>query len=360
MRGPPPAGAPPARERAPELGLGLPARVAPSRPRQVRHEKRGSRQPGPETKAPPLPEAAGLPVDARGCWPPTRATTTSELIQTCAWDDARARDRRCQPAGRVDDRKLGPEHSVRGVEGGAARGAGVRATALCLLVPRLGDRRGGLGDGRGGRDRRLGQLRAGGRLRRTGRGGRVRRAVGLRPLLVRPVALRRPRRPPGHAGVLVDTLDQLSAGRLDLGLGAGWNEDEFRANDLPFPSPGERLAMLEECLEILRRMLTDAGTPASYQGKYYRVDNAPVLPGPVQRPRPPLWVGGSGDRMLGLIACVADGWNVCWAITPEEYDQRLEVLRAACARVERPLDGVRRSIGLATLIGRDADDLAER
>jgi len=167
-------------------------------------------------------------------------------------------------------------------------------------------------------------------------------------------------RPPALLAKMASTLDQLSAGRLDLGLGAGWNEDEFRANDLPFPSPGERLAMLEECLEILRGMLTDAGTPASYQGKYYRVDNAPVIPGPVQRPRPPLWVGGSGDRMLGLIARAADGWNVCWAITPEEYDQRLEVLRAACARVERPLDGVRRSIGLATLIGRDADDLAER
>jgi len=64
--------------------------------------------------------------------------------------------------------------------------------------------------------------------------------------------------------------------------------------------------------------------------------------------------------MLGLIARAAYGWNVCWAITPEQYDQQLEVLRAACARAERPLDGVRRSVGLATLIGRDADDLAER
>jgi alkanesulfonate monooxygenase SsuD/methylene tetrahydromethanopterin reductase-like flavin-dependent oxidoreductase (luciferase family) len=64
--------------------------------------------------------------------------------------------------------------------------------------------------------------------------------------------------------------------------------------------------------------------------------------------------------MLGVIARAADGWNVCWAITPEEYDQRLEVLGAACARADRPLDGVRRSVGLATLIGRDADDLAER
>ena len=167
-------------------------------------------------------------------------------------------------------------------------------------------------------------------------------------------------RPPGLLAKMAATLDQLSGGRLDLGLGAGWNEDEFLANDLPFPSPGERLAMLEECLEILRRMLTGSGTPASFQGNHYRIDNAPVIPAPVQRPRPPLWVGGSGDRMLGVIARAADGWNVCWAITPEHYDERLEVLRAACDRAGRPLEDVRRSIGLATLIGRDADDLVER
>jgi probable F420-dependent oxidoreductase len=167
-------------------------------------------------------------------------------------------------------------------------------------------------------------------------------------------------RPPGLLAKMAATLDQVSGGRLDLGLGAGWNQDEFLANDLPFPPPGERLAMLEECLEVLRRLLSDSGSPVSYQGRHHRIDNAPLLPGPVQRPRPPLWVGGSGDRMLGVVARAADGWNLCWAVTPDEYDQRLEVLRAACARAQRPFDDVRRSVGLATLIGRDADDLADR
>jgi len=167
-------------------------------------------------------------------------------------------------------------------------------------------------------------------------------------------------RPPTLLAKMAATLDQLAGGRLDLGLGAGWNEDEFRGNDLPFPSPGERLGMLEEGLEVLRALLTDAGTPASYQGRYYRAESAPVVPGPVQQPRPPLWVGGRGDRLLGVVARAADGWNVVWAIAPEEYDQRLEVLAAACARVGRPLAEVRRSVGLATLIGRDPDDLAAR
>ncbi|HZD00804.1 MAG TPA: LLM class flavin-dependent oxidoreductase [Actinomycetes bacterium] len=167
-------------------------------------------------------------------------------------------------------------------------------------------------------------------------------------------------RPPTLLAKMVATLDQLAGGRLDLGLGAGWNADEFRENDLPFPSPGERLAMLEEALGVLDALLTDAETPTSYSGRYYRAHNAQILPGPVQRPHPPLWVGGRGDRLLGVVARAADGWNVCWAITPEEYDQRLEVLGAACARAGRAAGEVRRSVGLATLIGRDPDDLVER
>jgi alkanesulfonate monooxygenase SsuD/methylene tetrahydromethanopterin reductase-like flavin-dependent oxidoreductase (luciferase family) len=174
--------------------------------------------------------------------------------------------------------------------------------------------------------------------------------------LVMPVGFR----PPTLLAKMAATLDQLADGRLDLGLGAGWYEDEFRDNDLPFPAPAERLAMLEEALGVLRALLTDAETPASYSGRYYRADDVVVLPGPVQRPRPPLWVGGGGDRLLGVVARAADGWNTCWAITPERYDERLGVLEAACDKAGRPLGEVRRSVGLATLIGRDPDDLVER
>src|SRR5919198_2590808 len=167
-------------------------------------------------------------------------------------------------------------------------------------------------------------------------------------------------RPPTLLAKMAATLDQLSGGRLDLGLGAGWYEDEFRDNDLPFPAPAERLAMLEEALGVLRALLTDAETATSYSGRHYHADDALVLPGPVQRPRPPLWVGGSGDRLLGVVARAADGWNTCWAITPERYDERLAVLEAACDKAGRPAGEVQRSLGLLTLIGRDPDDLVER
>jgi probable F420-dependent oxidoreductase len=167
-------------------------------------------------------------------------------------------------------------------------------------------------------------------------------------------------RPPTLLAKMVATLDQLSAGRLDVGLGAGWNAAEFAENGLEFPPPGERLAMLEEALGVLRALLDAAGRPASFAGRFYRADGAPVLPGPVQRPRPPLWVGGTGDRLLGVVARAADGWNLCWGVTPEAYEERLRVLAAACARAGRPPQDVRRSVGLHTLIGRDADDLVGR
>jgi probable F420-dependent oxidoreductase len=167
-------------------------------------------------------------------------------------------------------------------------------------------------------------------------------------------------RPPTLLAKMAATLDRLSGGRLDLGLGAGWNRAEFVENGLPFPRPGERLAMLEEALGVLDRLLTDAETPASFDGRFFTADQAPVIPGPVQRPRPPLWVGGSGDRLLGVVARAADGWNLCWEVTPEAYRERTAVLAAACRRAGRDPAQVRRSLGLNTLIGRDADDLVAR
>jgi alkanesulfonate monooxygenase SsuD/methylene tetrahydromethanopterin reductase-like flavin-dependent oxidoreductase (luciferase family) len=151
-------------------------------------------------------------------------------------------------------------------------------------------------------------------------------------------------RQPGLLAKMAATLDELSGGRLDLGLGAGWNRAEHEENGLPFPPPGERLAMLEGALGVLAARLTDGATS----------------PAPVQRPRPPLWVGGARDRLLGVVARAADGWNICWSVTPDAYQERLAVLRAACARAGRPPQEVRRSLGLTTLLGRDADDLVAR
>lgn len=165
-------------------------------------------------------------------------------------------------------------------------------------------------------------------------------------------------RPPTLLAKMTATLDQLAGGRLDLGLGAGWLAEEYLENGYDFPGPGTRLRMLEEQVNVLRTLLgPGVGT---FQGRYYTALDAPVRPGPVQQPWPPLWVGGRGDQLLGVVARVADGWNTCWAMTPEAYQQRLGVLAQACRNADRDPAEIRRSLGLNTLVGRDDDDVVRR
>jgi alkanesulfonate monooxygenase SsuD/methylene tetrahydromethanopterin reductase-like flavin-dependent oxidoreductase (luciferase family) len=147
-------------------------------------------------------------------------------------------------------------------------------------------------------------------------------------------------------------------GRLDVGIGAGWYEPEYAAIGMEMPPPGERIARLREAILILRGLL--GGGPCSYDGVYHRADGAVNTPPAVQQPRPPIFVGGKGDRLLSVAAEVADGWNTCWVWTPDAYRQRLDVLARACEAVERDPASVTRSLGLYTLCGEDERDLERR
>src|SRR2546423_4991207 len=86
-------------------------------------------------------------------------------------------------------------------------------------------------------------------------------------------------------------VDHMSDGRLEFGVGAGWKEDEYRAYGYDFPAPGDRVEQLRDGLEITRRLWQD--DRATYIGKHYRIDDAVCAPKPVQRPRPPIWIGGA-------------------------------------------------------------------
>ncbi len=154
-------------------------------------------------------------------------------------------------------------------------------------------------------------------------------------------------------------IDLLSGGRLELGLGAGWYEREFRGFGYPFGTPGERFADLEEALEVLGRLLP--GGPASYEGERFTLRDAYNHPPPAQRPRPPIWLGGKGGpRLLRLAARLADGWNTVWRITPEAYAERVAAARAACERVGRDPATLRLSLGLFTVLGEDEGELERR
>jgi probable F420-dependent oxidoreductase len=167
-----------------------------------------------------------------------------------------------------------------------------------------------------------------------------------------------PLRPPSVLAKALSTLDVLSGGRLVAGLGAGNYEPEFVAAGVPFERPAVRLERLEEAIDVLEGLF--GGGPFTYEGHHYRTVEARCLPRPVQRPHPPIWLGGKGDRLLDLCARRADGWNTVWAWTQDDYRERLAVLDRACERAGRDPALVTRSLGLYTLVGEDDADLRRR
>ena len=140
-----------------------------------------------------------------------------------------------------------------------------------------------------------------------------------------------------HPGVLAKSataVDRLSGGRLELGLGAGWYEEEFEAFGYPFGSVAERFDLLEETIAYVAALFD--GEPASFEGKRFHLRDAYNHPRPVQEPRPPLLVGGKGGpRLLRIAAQYADGWNTAWRWTPEAYAERAAAARQACERAGR-------------------------
>lgn len=178
-------------------------------------------------------------------------------------------------------------------------------------------------------------------------------AVSTTTLRVGSLVLAEAFRPPGVLAKMAATLDRLSGGRLDLGLGAGWHEPEYARAGLRFGSPGERLARLEEYATVVRGMLP--GGPFSYDGVYYRARDARCVPPALGHV--PIWIGGSGDRLLGVVARVADGWNTAWRITDERLRDRLDVLARHCEAAGRDPASVRVSLGLYCVTGRTDTDV---
>ncbi len=170
-------------------------------------------------------------------------------------------------------------------------------------------------------------------------------------------------RPPGVVAKMAATLDAVSGGRLELGLGAGWFEPEYDEHGMTFPTPGRRVARLEDYTRIVAGMLS--ASPYSYEGRHYSCRKAYCAPPPVQQPRPTIWLGGSQPRMLGVVARAADGWNTVWwnpavRTTDAGYRQRCDVLARACDEIGRDPASVRRSLGVVALVGRDDADVRRR
>ena len=140
-------------------------------------------------------------------------------------------------------------------------------------------------------------------------------------------------RNPALVAKMISTMDVISGGRMDVGLGAGWKREEFDAYGYEFPSTHDRLGRLRDTLEILTRMF--APGRASHAGEYATVANAINEPKPIQQPRPPIMVGGNGREVTWRLAArFADELNLD-ATPPDELPEALEVIAARCAEVDR-------------------------
>ena len=134
------------------------------------------------------------------------------------------------------------------------------------------------------------------------------------------------------------TLDHITGGRVELGIGAGWYEAEHRKFGWDFPTAGERVDMLDEALQVIRSLLTQRRT--TFHGEHYRLDDAPFQPKPVQE-RLPIMIGGQKRRMMGLVARHADIWSIDNG--PDEMRESGDMLEAACAEFGRDPAEIRRS-----------------
>lgn len=149
-------------------------------------------------------------------------------------------------------------------------------------------------------------------------------------------------RHPALLANMVATLDVVSDGRVELGLGAGWNEEEHHAYGIELPAVRERLDRLEEACEVVHRLLTEP--VADFAGEHYRLTAARCEPKPVQKPRPPLVIGGRGERRtLRIAATWADQWNFPSG-SPEEFAHKVQVLHRHMEDVGRPPGAVDASV----------------
>jgi F420-dependent oxidoreductase-like protein len=159
-----------------------------------------------------------------------------------------------------------------------------------------------------------------------------------------------------HPAVLAKigaTVDVISRGRLDFGIGAGWNELECSMYGIPLYAPGERIRRLGEACEVIKRLWTE--TVANFDGKYYQLKDARCEPKPVQKPYPPYVIGGSGEQLtLRIVAQYASIWNFVGG-SVETFLHKDEVLKGHCAAIGRDPTTIERSI--QTIV--NYDNLAE-
>jgi alkanesulfonate monooxygenase SsuD/methylene tetrahydromethanopterin reductase-like flavin-dependent oxidoreductase (luciferase family) len=163
------------------------------------------------------------------------------------------------------------------------------------------------------------------------------------------IHMAQPFRHPAVAAKMLATLDALSNGRLILFYDSGWQEPEVRAYGLDWPADEERIARMEDGLDLIKALWA-AETPLDFKGRYFSTAAALCKPGPTQKPRPPIWLGEvHSEPWLDAVARHADGWNSTPA-SPKRLREKLDALRAACDRAGRDMSELELSLETQVLI----------
>jgi F420-dependent oxidoreductase-like protein len=166
---------------------------------------------------------------------------------------------------------------------------------------------------------------------------------------------------PGPLAIAVAQVDEMSAGRVELGIGAGWFDDEHLAYGIPFPSTRERFDRLEEQLEIVTGLwTTPVGERFSFSGRHYRLVESPALPKPLQHPHPPVILGGEGRSRTPLLAArFADEFNAPFLVV-DEAARQYERVREACEEVGRDPRSLALSAAIVVCCGREEAEAERR
>jgi F420-dependent oxidoreductase-like protein len=166
---------------------------------------------------------------------------------------------------------------------------------------------------------------------------------------------------PGPLAITVAQVDEMSGGRVELGLGSGWYDAEHTAYGIPFPPLGERFDRFEEQLEIVTGLwATPEGATFSFDGRHHQLVDSPALPKPVQRPGPPIIIGGGGARRTpALAARFAAEFNLPFAPV-ERFREQRDRVRGACEAIDRDPDELTYSVALVVCCGADEAEVARR
>ncbi len=164
-------------------------------------------------------------------------------------------------------------------------------------------------------------------------------------------------RNPAYLTKVASSIDAMSGGRLEFAIGAGWYDQEYKAYGYEYPSAGVRLKMLEEALQIYIAMTTE--DKASFEGEYYSIKNAINQPKPLQKPYPPLWVCGGGEKVtLKLLAKYGNYGN--WDVDVKGFVHKSEILKGHCEQQNREYSEIKKTLHTNVIIGENQKDLDDK